>query len=85
MLIAHKVRQVLIAHLGVDPDRLVGPALLDEDVGLDSLGLTEALLVLEDELAISIPDPVQAALRTVDDLVAVVASQVTATVRNGAP
>ncbi len=85
MLIADKVRQVLIAHLGVDPDRLVGPALLDEDVGLDSLGLTEALLVLEDELAISIPDPVQAALRTVDDLVAVVDSQVTATVRNGAP
>ena len=76
MLTAEKVHQVLIDHLGVEPERLLGPALLDEDVGLDSLGLTEALLVLEDELAISIPDPVQAALRTVDDLVAVVASQV---------
>ena len=76
MLIADTVRTVLVVHLGADPDRLEGPARLDEDVGLDSLGLTEALLVLEDELSISIPDPVQAALRTVDDLVAVVAAQV---------
>ena len=85
MLIGDRVRQVLIAHLGVDPGRLLGPALLDEDVGLDSLALTEALLVLEDELAISIPDPVQAALRTVGDLVAVVASQVTDSDRQTAP
>ena len=75
MLIGDLVRQVLVSHLGADPDRLAGHALLFDDVGLDSLSLTEALLVLEDELAISIPDPVQAELRTVDDLVAVVASR----------
>ena len=34
--------------------------------------------MLEDELAISIPEPVQAGLRTLDDLVSVVASQVAA-------
>jgi len=76
VLIEETVRGVLIAHLGVDPERLCGDARLDEDLGLDSLGLTEALLVLEDELAVSIPDPVQVELRTLDDLVAVVASQV---------
>ena len=76
MLIGDKVRNVLVAHLGLDPDGLVGPARLAEDLGLDSLALTEALLALEDELAISIPDPVQVRLRTFDDLLAVVASQV---------
>ena len=75
MLIDDEVRQVLVSHLGVDRARILGPARLDEDLGLDSLALTEALLSLEDELAISIPDPVQVGLRTFDDLVGVVASQ----------
>ncbi|MEJ7764382.1 MAG: acyl carrier protein, partial [Acidimicrobiales bacterium] len=73
------VRQVLIAHLGIDPDRLQAGARLEQDIGLDSIALTEALLILEDELAISIPDPVQATLRTIDDLIAVVATQLTRT------
>ena len=76
MLIEDKVRDLLVAHLGVDPSRLTGPARLAEEIGLDSLGLTEALLVLEDDLAISIPDPVQEGLRTFDDLLAAVSSQV---------
>ena len=76
MLIEDRVRDLLVTHLGVDPARLTGPALLTEEIGLDSLALTEALLVLEDDLAISIPDPVQVELRTFDDLLAVVASQV---------
>ncbi len=77
MLIGQKVGEFLVAHLGVDPFRISGPARLVEDLGLDSLSLTEALLLLEDELAISIPDPVQAELRTFADLVTVVDSQVT--------
>jgi acyl carrier protein len=79
VLITSEVGDVLVAHLGVDRSRLLGPARLDEDLGLDSLALTEALLALEDELAISIPDPVQAGLHTFDDLVAVVASQLSGT------
>jgi len=75
MLIEHHVRDALVAHLGVDRSMLVGDVRLVEDLGLDSLGMTELLLVLEDELVISIPDPVQAELRTLDDLMAVVASQ----------
>ena len=75
MLIDQQVGEVLATHLGFEPDELAGSALLDEDLGLDSLALTEVLLTLEDELAISIPEPVQMGLRTVDDLVAVVASQ----------
>jgi len=69
------VGDVLVEHLGVDPVGLVGSARLAEDLGLDSIGLTEALLALEDELAISIPEPVQAGLATLDDLVVAVASR----------
>lgn len=72
---ARRVGDVLSHHLGLDPARLVGPALLDEDLGLDSMGLIEALLALEDELAISIPEPVQSSLATYEDLVTVVASR----------
>lgn len=74
-LTARRVGDVLSHHLGLDPVRLVGPARLDEDLGLDSMGLTEALLTLEDELAISIPEPVQSSLETYQDLVTVVASR----------
>ena len=83
MLIADQVGDLLTIQVGVDKDRLRGDALLEQDLGLDSLALTEVLLALEDDLAISIPDPVQAGLRTLDDLVAVVASQVVG--RRGAP
>ena len=69
------VGDVLVEHLGIDPAGLVGSARLAEDLGLDSIGLTEALLALEDELAISIPEPVQADLATLDDLVAAVGSR----------
>jgi acyl carrier protein len=75
VLIDDQVGRLLMAEVGVDRDRLRGDALLEQDLGLDSLALTEVLLALEDELSISIPDPVQADLRTLDDLVAVVASQ----------
>lgn len=70
---ALKVVEVLTDHLGLEAARLVGSARLADDLGLDSMGLTEALLALEDELGISIPEPVQAGLSTFDDLVAVVA------------
>ena len=76
MLIGPRVGEILVTHLGVDPSRISGSARLVDDLGLDSLSLTEALLLLEDELDISIPDPVQAELRTFADLVTVVASQV---------
>ena len=89
MLIDQRVGDLLVVHLGVEPSRIVGSASLYGDLGLDSLSLTEALLLLEDELAISIPEPVQVELRTFSDLVAVVASQVTGTAgsvgRNPAP
>lgn len=76
MLIERTVGDVLVTHLGIDPALLVADASLVGDIGLDSLALTEALLVLEDELAICLPDPLQDELRTFGDLVAVVASQV---------
>jgi acyl carrier protein len=66
---------ILTEHLGLDVTELSGPARLAEDLGLDSIGLTEALLALEDELSISIPEPVQAQLLTFDDLVTAVASR----------
>jgi acyl carrier protein len=75
VLIDQRVGDLLVDHLGVEPTRIGGSASLYDDLGLDSMALTEALLLLEDELAISIPDPVQALLETFADLVAVVASQ----------
>ena len=66
---------ILTEHLGLDVTDGSGPARLAEDLGLDSIGLTEALLALEDELSISIPEPVQARLLTFDDLVMAVAAR----------
>ena len=66
---------ILTEHLGLDVTDLSAHARLAEDLGLDSIGLTEALLALEDELSISLPEPVQARLLTFDDLVAAVAAR----------
>lgn len=66
---------ILADQLGLDVTDLSGQARLAEDLGLDSIGLTEALLALEDELSISIPEPVQARLLSFDDLVVAVAAR----------
>jgi len=59
----------LLARVGhVDPDRISGTSDLTLDLGLDSLGLLELAMALEDELGVIVEDGDLVAVSSVDDL-----------------
>lgn len=69
MTIEDTIRETLGLVTGKpQPERLDGRALLEHDLGVDSLALLEVVETLQSRLAILIPDEVTARIRTVADL-----------------
>jgi acyl carrier protein len=48
------VRALIAGHFGVEPERAVDTALFDADLGADSLDVVELILLLENDLGVSI-------------------------------
>jgi acyl carrier protein len=70
-----KVRKVLAEQLAVDEAKVTADARFAEDLNADSLDMTEAVLVLEDELGVSIPEDEMESVRTVGQAFDLVASK----------
>lgn len=60
---------------GVDEDKMVSSALLKEDLEIDSLGLVELALALEDTFGFYLLDEELEGIITVGDIVALVESK----------
>lgn len=86
--IAVKVRRIIAETLRVSIDQIGIDASLDEErLGLDSLGLIKLNVALEDAFDIALPDftrPEQPAVRSVSDVVAIVAAKVHSQAHGGA-
>ncbi|MBM7644913.1 acyl carrier protein [Scopulibacillus daqui] len=54
--IEEKVRDVVSSQLQVEPSKVQGSSLFVDDLGADSLDLTELAIAFEDEFDIEIPD-----------------------------
>lgn len=76
-----KVRELVSAHLDIDPDRLTSEARLGEDLCIDSLAAIELALVLEDAFDIALPDEEREEIRTYGDVVSLVGEKVAANAR----
>ena len=70
-----KVRKVLAEQLAVDESQVTPEARFAEDLNADSLDLTEAVLALEDEMGIEIPEEEMESVKTVAQAVDLVASK----------
>jgi acyl carrier protein len=70
-----KVRKVLAEQLAVDEAQVTPEARFAEDLNADSLDLTEAVLALEDEMGIEIPEEEMADVKTVGQAINLVASK----------
>ena len=70
-----RVRKVLAEQLAVDESQVVPDARFAEDLNADSLDLTEAVLALEDEMGIEIPEEEMEGVKTVGQAVDLVASK----------
>ena len=51
-----KMRDLLVEELGLDASKINDEATFEEDLEVDSLGVVELLMALEDEFGVRIPD-----------------------------
>jgi acyl carrier protein len=70
-----KVRKVLAEQLAVDEGQVTPEARFAEDLNADSLDLTEAVLALEDEMGIEIPEDEMENVKTVGQAIDLVAAK----------
>ncbi|MEK7253048.1 MAG: acyl carrier protein [Actinomycetota bacterium] len=67
-----KMTDLLVDELGLDRDKIKMSAKFEEDLEVDSLGVVELLMALEDTFGVAIPDEEAEAIATVGQAVDVV-------------
>ena len=64
-----RLRKVLVSELGLDEDKINPQANFEEDLEVDSLGVVELLMALEDEFSVKIPDEEAEHIHTVGEAI----------------
>jgi acyl carrier protein len=70
--IESRMKALLVSELGLDEDKISNEAHFEEDLEVDSLGVVELLMALEDEFGVEIPDEEAEEIATVGQAVDVV-------------
>jgi acyl carrier protein len=73
--IESKMKELLVEELGLDADKITMGATFEEDLEVDSLGVVELLMALEDNFGVQIPDEEAESLVTVGEAVDLVAKK----------
>ena len=63
--VSDRLTGVLVSELGLDADKINDKARFEEDLDVDSLGVVELLMALEDEFDVKIPDEDAESITTV--------------------
>ena len=74
--IQSKLVDLLVEELGLERDNITMEAKFEEDLEVDSLGVVELLMALEDNFDVKIPDDEADKITTVGEAVDVVAGKV---------
>jgi acyl carrier protein len=67
--VTERLNGVLVSELGLDESKINDGAHFEEDLDVDSLGVVELLMALEDEFGIKIPDEDAESIMTVGQAV----------------
>ncbi len=67
-----RIKNLLVSELGLDEAKVSPEATFEEDLEVDSLGVVELLMALEDEFGVKIPDEEAEEIGTVGQAVDVV-------------
>ena len=67
--IESRLTKVLVEELGLDESQITMDADLEDDLEIDSLGVVELLMALEDAFGVKIPDEEAEDIRTVGETV----------------
>jgi acyl carrier protein len=63
--VSERLSGVLVSELGLDASKISDEAHFEEDLDVDSLGVVELLMALEDEFDVKIPDEEAESIMTV--------------------
>ncbi|MFP4071962.1 MAG: acyl carrier protein [Desulfovibrionales bacterium] len=69
MSVEEKVKDIIVEQLGVSPDEVKLESAFVEDLGADSLDLTELIMAMEEEFGTEIDDDDAQKMTTVKDAV----------------
>ena len=64
-----RMKALLVGELGLEADKINSDARFEEDLEVDSLGVVELLMALEDEFGVEIPDDEAESILTVGSAV----------------
>lgn len=64
-----KVRDLIADQLSVDADTITESSKIQEDLGADSLDVTDLIMAIEEEFEVEIPDEKAEGIETVGDIV----------------
>ena len=67
-----KMVDLLVEELGIDREKIAMTSKFEEDLEVDSLGVVELLMALEDNFDVNIPDEEAEAITTVSEAVDIV-------------
>lgn len=67
--VSERLKEVLVTELGLDGDKVSEDADFEKDLEVDSLGVVELLMALEDEFGVKIPDEEAENIHTVGQAV----------------
>ncbi|MDK1009614.1 MAG: acyl carrier protein [Actinomycetota bacterium] len=73
--IESKLKELLVDELGLDGDKIKSDARFEEDLEVDSLGVVELLMALEDNFGVQIPDEEAESIGTVGEAVDLVVAK----------
>lgn len=71
-----KMTDLLVDELGLERDKITMDAKFEEDLEVDSLGVVELLMALEDTFGVAIPDEEAEEIGTVGEAVDVVMEKI---------
>jgi acyl carrier protein len=73
--VSERLTSVLVSELGLDASKINDQAHFEEDLDVDSLGVVELLMALEDEFGVKIPDEDAESIMTVGQAIDMVSQK----------
>lgn len=70
-----KMTELLVEELGLEAEKISAESRFEEDLEVDSLGVVELLMALEDNFGVQIPDEEAESLTTVGEAIDLVAKK----------
>lgn len=75
-MVFEKLRDIICEQLEVEPEAVTEESLIVDDLGADSLDIVDMVMSIEEEFNIEVPDSAIENIRSIDDVVKFIESNI---------